>query len=716
MEDGITQRSGPRIPLLHSRLVTAFLPPEHREDQGYESYNHRVALIFALVFWAVALLFSGLYLFWLDAPLLAAYLGSCSLALLGLMMVVRWRGKPTWFVHALCAILLVTLGAVVLGTGGLDSPALFWLITVPGAAYAVRGQTKSTLGWMLMMMGVMALLFWMGPTEMVAGRGELEPRVEGLFRIISATILVGVIVTLFSIRSEIERWLFGRLMDKEKELRQVMEERDRDLRKALTSMMDQSPDGVVIVDRDDEVVYANEVAAEVVGQSSKGLVGQQLGAILESLGWPEWQGGETGQKERLLEMGGGQTPIHISGFWATIDGKERRVVLMRDRSREYELRQQMTKMDRIITTGTLAAGVAHEVNNPLAFIASNVDFLLRRHGDEAVDAEIIEEALEDIQIGVERVQAIVKELRQLARADAEDWAAIDVEEVVESAIRMVEHRLERRARLVRDYEEMGEILGDESGVAQVVLNLLVNALQAIPEEESSGDHRIEVAIRDDKGWVEVAVSDSGVGMSEETKRRLFEPFYTTKEEGEGTGLGLPICQNLAHSMGGTLEVESKDGEGTTVRLKWPKKEAASAQEAPKVEAAGDRKGRVLVVDDQAPLLRAMARQLKGFGEIYTAQSAEEALALAEERRPDLILSDLHMEEASGLELYQRLKERDEDMARRVVLMSGDDPSASTHQRLAEEGLEMWRKPVERDAIAGWLQAHHQGATQAPVEE
>ncbi len=696
----------PRIPLIESRLVTAFIHPSRRDARDYDTYNQCLATLFGLMVWLVTMGFAGLYLWFLDSAALAVGLASCGVVSLVLLVIIRWKGSARWYVHALCSLVLITASWLVWHTGGLASPVLVWLILVPGIAIAIRGRSRTTILWALIAIGVILGLLAMGPLESWELRQGLETQQDRSMIALSTGMLLVTMIILFTMRNEMERWLFNSLMEQEKRVRDMLQQRDRHTRRTLMELMDQSPEGVVMVSNDGEVVYCNPASAKLFGQARSDLMGMVFSELVDGFNWGKKSEGESYSEERTLEVDEEERPVKLTGFRATLDGEERLIVMLSDQSREYELRQQMAKMDRIITTGTLAAGVAHEVNNPLAFIASNVDFLLRRHNDESVDDETIEEALRDIQVGTGRVQKIVEELRQLARETSDEWAPVDVEEVVESAIRMVEHRIKHRATLERDFGEVGTVISDESGLVQIVVNLLVNALQAIPDEESSLDHWIKVTTSTDGEHVEVAVSDSGSGMGPEVVDRLFEPFFTTKEDGEGTGLGLPICQNLAHAMGGELRVESLSGEGTTVRLRWRRRQVEGEAS---IEGGGGcgkealEERSLVLIDDKEPLLRAMARQLEGWGTVYTASESQEALSLIEQRRPDLILCDLKMPGVSGPELYLRLQREDEELARRLVYMSGATPSATTQKLIDDQGRQVVMKPVAIAHIESCLQ-------------
>jgi signal transduction histidine kinase len=243
------------------------------------------------------------------------------------------------------------------------------------------------------------------------------------------------------------------------------------------------------------------------------------------------------------------------------------------RLRQLESTQeQLAHAKKLAAVVTLAAGVGHEVNNPLAYILSNLRFLSRemrevqRSESERERWQEMEEALSDALHGAERVRKIVQALRALARVQAAPTSAVELHTLLDQALEAVEPNLSRRARLVKDYSGTRAVLGDEARLSQVFLNLLVNAVQALPE--GAPEHnQIRVATREDRdGRIVVEVGDTGHGIEPDLLPRIFEPFFTTKEAGEGTGLGLSICHAIIASMGGEIEVESEPGQGATFRV------------------------------------------------------------------------------------------------------------------------------------------------------
>jgi len=224
--------------------------------------------------------------------------------------------------------------------------------------------------------------------------------------------------------------------------------------------------------------------------------------------------------------------------------------------------------------GTLAAGIAHEINNPLSYVAGNLEAVaetLAATQGAPSKAECLElaAAVNDARDGAERVRRIVKGLRSFSRSAEEKRVPLVVAEVVEAAIRLTSNELRHRARLVRELGPVPRVIADDGQLTQVFINLLVNAAHAIPEGHSD-DNCITVRTRtDDGGRAVVEVADSGEGMPPEVQARVFDPFFTTKDIGEGTGLGLSICHGIVSGLGGQISIDSSPGQGSVLRVVLP---------------------------------------------------------------------------------------------------------------------------------------------------
>ena len=353
---------------------------------------------------------------------------------------------------------------------------------------------------------------------------------------------------------------------------------------------------------------------------------------------------------------------------------------------------KLVQAERLASMGTLAAGVAHEINNPLTYVMANVGFVSERlaklarsfASDPSVRPSLalvqqIEElrtALVEAQEGTVRVRRIVRDLKIFARGDEEAYGVIDLRHVIESSISMVWNEIRHRARLVKDLSDVPPIEASESRLGQVFLNLLLNAAQAI-EAGDAAANEIRVATEtDEAGRVVIMVSDTGVGIPPEILGRIFDPFFTTKPVGFGTGLGLFICHGIIKAMNGDISVESQPGKGTTFRVVLP---AATRVETPKVEVsdapvveAGSRvRRRVLLIDDEPHIASGIERALASDHDVVTATSGQEAMrTLAIDDRFDVILCDLMMPNVTGMDLFAYLERERPALVSRMVFMTG----------------------------------------------
>ena len=379
--------------------------------------------------------------------------------------------------------------------------------------------------------------------------------------------------------------------------------------------------------------------------------------------------------------------------------------------------------DRRISVGRLAAGVAHEINNPLAFLSGNLDFLaseipeLQRQlkagapGDlEGAGRSLVElaSAVADSRQGARRVVHIVRGLKTFSRDDDDRRELLDIRQPVEAAIEMANHEIRHRGRLVRHFGDAPLVFANEVRLSQVVLNLLINAAQALPEG-ASDQHEVTVTIgTGPDGRAVLEVKDSGAGMTPEVQNRIFDPFYTTKAVGVGTGLGLPISLNIVASFGGEITVESAPGRGSTFRVSLPPapEAAALSGEAPSGPAAPAEPHaeagaaaapapvpaparRVLVIDDEPLVGQMVARALRSDAEVVTTTSARQALeVLSRDEAFDRIVCDLMMPEMSGPELCAELTRTAPQLLPRLIFMTG---GAFTEG--AREFTETWRGPL-----------------------
>lgn len=383
-------------------------------------------------------------------------------------------------------------------------------------------------------------------------------------------------------------------------------------------------------------------------------------------------------------------PKLIVGGWADITDRK-------------QVEEQMLVTDRMVTMGSLAAGVAHEINNPLASVMANLDLASAEIADIAtglgatakfadVDAE-----LRDAQEATLRIRDIVRDLKMLSRPQEEAAGPVDVRPVMESSLRMCGAELRQRAQVVTRYGDTPPVMATESRLGQVFLNLIINAAQAMPEGRP-GPNEIRISTHNGEDHrVVIEFADNGSGIPPDVRHRLFQPFFTTKPVGKGTGLGLSICQRIVTSFDGAIELESEVGRGTTFRITLPAYrrvgEFAPPPAAP-LPAAGKR-GRILVVDDEPLVLRAIQRAVSIEHDVIPVDSGAEVLRRVEAGdRFDVILCDVMMPGMTGPELHAELRRVTPDQADRLIFMTGgayDDGAGEAVERLPNPRIS---KPFE----------------------
>jgi PAS domain S-box-containing protein len=387
---------------------------------------------------------------------------------------------------------------------------------------------------------------------------------------------------------------------------------------------------------------------------------------------------------RLLRRDGGVVTVECSSLRIDFEGAPAILTFSRDITERKETQAQLIQTDRMATVGTLAAGVAHELNNPLTYVLLNLN-TLDRELDQVIDdpekRERVRSRLATLQEGTERMASIVRDLRSFCRPNAPSLVPVDLRQVLESSINMAMNELRDRARLVRDYAPVPPVVADGARLGQVFLNLLLNAAQALADGPPK-EHEVRIVLRSDvPERIRVEITDTGQGIPPDIQHRIFEPFFTTKPVGIGTGLGLSICQSIVTSMNGQLTVESAPGRGSTFRVLLPLIAATPAKHeetgASEPEAAG---ARILVVDDESAIAVALKKILEMDHDVTAVTTGDQALRLLlDGSHFDVILCDVLMPGTSGIDVFRQLESARPEVAGRMIFMTG----ASSMPRVAE---------------------------------
>ena len=402
---------------------------------------------------------------------------------------------------------------------------------------------------------------------------------------------------------------------------------------------------------------------------------------------------------RALRADGREFPIEaVFQDLANLKGSGIRVAL-RDitERREMIARRQIT--DRMVAMGTLAAGVAHEINNPLTFVSGNLQrALIRLEDDEGLERGELKQWLQSAAEGTERVERIVGDLNTFARDTEDDGLApLEIEKVVDTSISIVFSAIKHKARLVREHEPRVVVLGDPTRLSQVLVNLLLNATQALPDGPANNEIRISTFEED--GEVLIEVADNGPGIPAAILPRIFEPFFTTKPVGVGTGLGLPICKNLVERMGGVIEAETSK-QGTLFRLRLHVAEARLDTSKTSLKSDGvdfEHRHRILVVDDEVEI-GSLLQDIFYDHEVEVCLDGVAALECLNTHEFDLVLCDLMMPKMTGMELYAACKAKSETLAGRFVFLTGGAFTPHARAFLEEVALPRVNKPFSQSEI------------------
>ncbi len=353
-----------------------------------------------------------------------------------------------------------------------------------------------------------------------------------------------------------------------------------------------------------------------------------------------------------------------------------------------ELASRLVFSDRIIAVGTLAGGVAHEINNPLATIAAQLQILEETHKEPGT---------RDARVAVERIRKIVRGLTAFSRNDDESRNVLELHHILELAIGLTSNEIRHRAKLIKQFGTPPNVSANESRLGHVFINLLVNAAEAIPEGNADR-HEIHVSTRiDAAGWAVVEIQDNGVGIPRELVGRVFDPFFTTKAVGQGTGLGLSICHGIVRSLGGDIMVRSEVGKGSTFTVALP-----PATETPRRRPTSNSpsdgvspRGHVLVIDDDVMFSTSLRRLLAGQHTVTVVNSGREALTkLSGGAKFDAILCDLMMPEMTGAELHAELITLDRELADRIIFITGGAFSPTSQKFLEGVTNLCFEKPCD----------------------
>jgi PAS domain S-box-containing protein len=513
--------------------------------------------------------------------------------------------------------------------------------------------------------------------------------------------------------------------------RRLAEATLRESERTHRRIVDAAQEGIWVLDADGRTTFANRRMAELFGRPVDELLGtRHTDLLVNPADAPLYLSGDANTSVIAFRR------HDDSEFWASVStslitdshGTANGVLAMvTDITDLRKLQEQLMVSDRMASVGILAAGVAHEINNPLTAVLANLHAALADAADlndengpsETLDA--LTAGLRDAREAATRVRDIVRDLRIFSRTSDEDRRRVDVVAVLESSLRMAWTEIRHRARLVRDFqietppdangrrdhavEGSGLLVhASESRLGQVFLNLVINAAQAIEEGQAEANE-IRVVARRDGASIVIEVNDTGIGMTPEIRRRLFTPFFTTKPRGVGTGLGLSICHRIVTSFGGTIAVTSEPGRGSTFRVTLPAVEELPAPFSPVDQVAPrdlrvppTRRGRIAVVDDEALVVATLQRGLGHDHDVVAFSPRDLVAAIEAGQRFDLILCDVMMPDMTGMDVHAALTRSAPDHAAAMVFLTGGGFTPRAREFLATTTNTTIDKPFDLPSL------------------
>ncbi len=482
-------------------------------------------------------------------------------------------------------------------------------------------------------------------------------------------------------------------------------------------LFDTSADGILIADMETRrFQYANPAMCQMLGYMEEELRTMDVAAIhpKEDLQRvvAEFEAQARGDKTLAsdipcLKKDGTIVYADINTVNITVDGQRCNAGFFRDITERKQAEQQALVNAKLASVGELVAGVAHEINNPLTGIIGYAQLL----ADRKDVPQSVKEDLQKIYEESQRTVRIVQNLLRFARQYKPEKSLVDLNELVERTLELEAYKMrtsnvELSTTLAAGIPLM---LADYNQLQQVILNIITNAQQAVAETRRKGKIAVTTEVVED--YVMVSIADNGVGISVEDMAKIFDPFFTTKPEGSGSGLGLSVCHGIITEHGGNIYAESIPGKGTTFIIELPI--ATGEQGVIKEEKAAKKKSRrprrkttdnILIVEDEPAIRDVLTRTLSAKGyQVQAVSDGKAGLDKLAKNAYDLIFTDLKMPGMSGIELYEAIKKKHPNSAKKVIFITGDVMTANTRDFLASTERPYLVKPFESKDVTGVIE-------------
>ncbi len=551
--------------------------------------------------------------------------------------------------------------------------------------------------------------------QSLESHGELRNQEVMLRRLDGSDICVLANLNLRQIEDDAPAVLEGTMVD-------ISERKHSEDRLLLQSTaLAAAANAIAITDPDGVIQWVNPAFTSLTGHSTSELIGTSLWS-LKSGGSDQapvdditattsdglvWQGELVNCRKdgRLYTEEMTVTPVRSDG-----GSIGHLIAVQQDISERKQMMEQLLQAHKMEAVGRLAGGVAHDFNNLLQAMLGTAD-LLRQQEDLNEDSLA---KLSELEEHVRRGSQLTRQLLLFSRHDTERQERLDLNDIVHGTVKLLHRLLRENIDLVFVPADIDlPLLADRGQIEQVVMNLAVNACDAMPR---GGRLFLSTGRDAESAWIEV--SDSGEGIPDEIRDQLFEPFFTTKDPGKGTGLGLSVVQGIVTRLGGTIDVESRVGEGTNVRIAFPSVEAEDGEapvEVPSPEPTQGEGQRILVVEDD-PAVRSGLREILGVlgYNVTTVGSREESIYLPPTPSFDLLLTDYVLPDGSGTEIAHELRTRWPSM--RAVVMSGYAQDVPIGPDSKLDGMDFLQKPFGTDTLADTVRrVLSDGNTKSPSE-
>ncbi|MEJ2739342.1 MAG: PAS domain S-box protein, partial [Dehalococcoidia bacterium] len=477
-------------------------------------------------------------------------------------------------------------------------------------------------------------------------------------------------------------------------------------------LLDNATDAIALYDLDKNLHYINKTGEKIYGYSKDELLQMKLEDIFASKGKQV----KIADVKKLLKTGylafemnikskkGALIPAEFHISLVEINERKYALAVVRDISsrkkaeeERRQLEQKAQRTSQLASVGEMAAGIAHEINNPLTSVIGYAQLLMKK--------DIPEDIKEDISIiheGAQRVSGIVNRMLTFARQRKPKREYSDINSIIETTLELREYSLRNNnIKVVRQFApDLPMTVADNGQLQQVFLNIIVNAETEMKLAHGKGTLIIKTRTKGRK--IQISFTDDGPGIAKELLARLFDPFFTTREVGQGTGLGLSVCHGIISEHGGQIYVESVQGKGATFTVELPVIESVDRLDQDNTDISTDygvKKAKILVVDDEATIRQYLSQLLIREGyKVESVEDAATALEIIRYKRFSLLLLDVKMPSMNGMELYIQLQDIAKSLAKRVLFMTGDTMGEDTYRFFRETGAHYITKPFNETEL------------------